>query len=115
MSKFTINTDTDVEIEDDLHDRLVKAFIEYSAYSSRFELFGYQTSAVGARNALTKITQIAKERRKEIWEKRVSVHGHHRKGIAPVTPDDRRKRKLARKQAKLQNQNQQANSGTDNI
>lgn len=92
------------EIVDDVHDRLVQAFIEYSKQSTRFELFGYQTAAVAARHALTEIGKLAKERRHEIWDKRVAIHGHHRKGIEPTTPDERRKRKLARKQAKLQAQ-----------
>jgi len=102
-------------IEDDVHDKLVQAFIEYSKQSSRFELFGYQAAAVAARNALTQIAKLSRERRHQIWDKRVAIHGHLRKGLEPTAPDERRKRKLEKKQAKLQNQNQQANSGSDNI
>lgn len=74
-------TDT---IKDDIHDQLVKAFMEYSEANSKFELYGYQNSAVNARNSLTKITQLAKVRRQQIWEKRVALHGHKRKGIPPA-------------------------------
>jgi hypothetical protein len=75
------------EIEDDIHDQMIKAFIRYSAANQKFELFGYKNAAIEARNALTKITQLAKVRRQEIWDKRIKIHGHERKGIPP-TPKD---------------------------
>lgn len=76
------------DIEDDIHDLMVKAFVEYSAANQKFELFGYMRAATEARNALTKITQLAKVRRQEIWDKRIKLHGHKRKGIPPEQNQD---------------------------
>ena len=88
------------EIEDSLHDKLVKAFIRYCAANEKFENFGFNDSAVTARNALNDISRLIKDRRKEIHEKRVKIHGHKRKGIAPIEPNERRQRKLDRQRQK---------------
>lgn len=92
------------EIEDSLHDKLVKAFIRYCTANEKFENFGFNDSAVIARNSLTEISRLIKDRRKEIHEKRVKIHGHKRKGIAPTEPNERRQRKLDRQRQKEQAQ-----------
>ena len=92
------------EIKDSLHDKLVKAFIRYCAANEKFENFGFNDSAVTARNALNDISRLIKDRRKEIHEKRVKIHGHKRKGIAPIEPNERRQRKLDRQRQKEQAQ-----------
>ena len=88
------------EIEDSLHDKLVKAFIRYCAANEKFENFGFNDSAVAARNALNDIGHMIKDRRKEIHEKRIRMHGHKRKGIPPTEPSERRQRKLDRQRQK---------------
>jgi hypothetical protein len=75
------------DIEDDTHDLLVKAFIQYSEANSRFSLFGYKVAAKDARAALNDIAKLVKTRRQEIFKKRVEIHGHERKGIAATTPE----------------------------
>lgn len=95
------------EIQDSLHDKLVKSFIRYCAANEKFENFGFNDSAVIARNALNDISRLIKDRRKEIHEKRVKIHGHKRKGIAPAEPNERRQRKLDRQRQKEQAQKQQ--------
>ena len=58
------------DIQDDTHDTLVKAFIEYSRWNERFERYGYFESSKRAREALRIIRTLATERRKEIQAKR---------------------------------------------
>lgn len=96
------------DIQDSLHDKLVQAFIRYCTANEKFENFGFSTSAVLAREALNDIGHMIKDRRKEIHEKRIAMHGHKRKGIAPIEPNERRQRKLDR-----QRQKQQAQQDTD--
>jgi hypothetical protein len=96
-------------IPEDTHDKLVKAFIEYSNANLRFETQGFLKSAVVSRQALLEISRLVKLRRQEIFEKRVALHGHKRKGIAATAPSERRQRKLDR-----QNQKQQATDQEDN-
>jgi hypothetical protein len=95
------------EIQDSLHDKLVKAFIQYCTANEKFENFGFADSAVTARNALNEIGHMIKDRRKEIHEKRIKLHGHKRKGILPTEPSERRQRKLDRQRQKEQAQKNQ--------
>jgi len=44
------------EIEDSLHDKIVKAFIRYCTANEKFENFGYIQSARDARAALNDIS-----------------------------------------------------------
>jgi len=92
------------EFDDDTHDQLVKAFLEYSEHNSKFMLYGYLKSAVKARGALLTIQRLLKIRRKEIFDKKVEMHGYPRKGIAPTNPSERRQRKIDRKIQKQQAQ-----------
>jgi RecJ-like exonuclease len=94
------------EINNDTHDRLVLAFLEYSEYNTRFMLYGYDSSAVRARSALLEIQRLLKVRRKEIFDKKVEIHGHSRKGIKPTNPSERRQRKIDRKIQKEQAEDQ---------
>jgi hypothetical protein len=64
------------DIQDDLHDKLVKAFIEYSRWNERFERYGYFESSKRAREALRDIRSLATERRKEISIRRQELHPH---------------------------------------
>lgn len=86
--------------DDDTHAKLILAFIEYSKHNERFETYGYETSAVRARNALTAIGKLIKPRRDEIFQKKTEIHGHPRKGISPATPNERRQRKIDRQRQK---------------
>lgn len=63
------------KIDDDLHDRLLKAVFEYCRWSERFEIYGYKESAQAARSSLTEVMQIAKKRRAEIHQRRIELHG----------------------------------------
>ena len=49
-----------------IHDELVTQFETYVAESARFEQKGIKASAARARKALTEISKLCKERRKEI-------------------------------------------------
>ncbi len=88
------------DIQDSLHDKLVKAFILYCTENEKFENFGFSKSAVQAREALNDIQLLIKARRKEIHEKKIKLHGHKRKGILPTEPSERRQRKLDRQRQK---------------
>lgn len=63
------------EFNDDTHDKLVKAFIEYSKWNERFERFGYKGSSVEARQALRAVRELATKRRMEILDKRKELFG----------------------------------------
>ena len=89
------------ELEDN-HIRLVKAFMEYAKHNEKFELEGFNKSATRARSALLEIQRLIKIRRKEIFDKKVAMHGNPRKGIAPTAPSERRARKIQRKIQKQQ-------------
>lgn len=51
-----------------IHDELVTQFETYVVESARFEQKGIKASAARARKALTEISKLCKERRKEIQE-----------------------------------------------
>jgi hypothetical protein len=63
------------EFNDDTHDKLVKAFIEYSRWNERFERFGYKGSSIEARQALRAVRELATKRRMEILDKRKEIFG----------------------------------------
>ena len=58
------------DIKDDTHDKLVKAFIEYSRWNERFERYGYFGSSQQAREYLRDIRDLCKARRMEIQAQR---------------------------------------------
>lgn len=64
----------------DINEQLIRQFMEYSKWSTRFELFGYKESAVKARLALTKIRKLAQARYQEIQAKKVAIHGNQNEG-----------------------------------
>ena len=72
---------------DTTHDLLIKAFMEYSRWNTRFELFGYKDSALKARLALSEIRRLGKIRRAEILEKKNLIHGIQ-KGTPEEDTDD---------------------------
>ena len=90
------------EIEDSLHDKIVKAFIRYCTANEKFENFGYIQSARDARAALNDISPLIKHRRKEIQETRIKMHGNPMLGIEPTEPSERRQRKIDRQRQKEQ-------------
>jgi hypothetical protein len=96
------------EIEDSLHDKIVKAFIRYCTANEKFENFGYIQSARDARAALNDISPLIKHRRREIQETRIKMHGNPMLGIEPTEPSERRQRKIDR-----QRQKEQAKDDTD--
>ena len=62
--------------ESDLNEQLIRAFIEYSKWNTRFNLFGYKQSAVNARTALRDIRRLAQARYQEIHRQKVAIHGN---------------------------------------
>jgi hypothetical protein len=96
------------EIIDSLHDKLVKAFIDYSIANERFEVYGYIKSQVAARQALMEIHRLSKDRRQELRKQKLEKHGNKRKGIEPTNPSEFRQRKINKA-----NQKQQAGDDTD--
>jgi hypothetical protein len=88
---------------DDTHDQLIKAMIAYSNNNTEFQLYGYTTSSVRARDALLILHKLSKVRREEILEQRIKMHGHKGKGIDPIEPTERRQRKIQRQNQKRQN------------
>jgi hypothetical protein len=94
------------EIQDDTHDKLVNAFIDYSKANTKFEAQGFMAQAMNARQALVEIGKLVKIRRKEIFEKRVAIHGHKEKGIEPTAPSKSRQKKLDKQRQKAKEQAQ---------
>lgn len=94
------------DIENDLHDTLVKCMIEYINENNRFNIYGYVQSAVRIRSTLSKIHVLAKKRRVEINNQRKAKHGDPHLGLPPTAPSEMRTRKMQR-----QIQKQQAKSG----
>lgn len=64
-----MNNDDVSNIQDDIHDLLIKEFWMYSHHQERFERYGYSQSARFARNSLRKIRHLAHARFKQIQEK----------------------------------------------
>jgi len=93
------------EFNDDTHLKLVQAFMEYAKHNEKFELEGFNSSSIKARAALLEIQRLIKVRRKEIFDKKVAMHGHRHKGIAPTAPSERRARKIQRQIQKQQAEN----------
>jgi len=59
----------------DTHELLIREFMEYAKWSTRFELHGYKESAVKARVALGEIRRLIMTRRAEIQAKKNLIHG----------------------------------------
>lgn len=88
-----MNNDFD---KDNTHEKLIQAFLRYLENNQKFELYGYERSSIRARHALSDIGKMIKPRRQEIWERKLEMHGHKRKGIEPTNPSERRQRKIDR-------------------
>ena len=78
------------EIKDDTHDELVKHFIEYCRWNERFEIYGYNESAMRARESLLAVGRLIKPRRVEIQIQRKEIIKARRakKGRQEGTTDD---------------------------
>lgn len=74
--------------DSDLNEQLIRAFIEYSKWNTRFDLFGYKQSAVNARQALRKIRRLAQARYQEIHKQKVALHGNQNEGDEEADDDN---------------------------
>ena len=72
----------------DTNEQLIREFMEYSKWSTRFELFGYKQSAVNARNALSRIRRLAQTRFQEIQAKKVAMYGNQNEGDEEASDDN---------------------------
>jgi hypothetical protein len=63
------------EFDNDTHEQLLKAVIDYCRWNDRFERFGYKGSSVEAREALRAVRELATKRRMEILAKRKTLLG----------------------------------------
>jgi hypothetical protein len=94
------------DIQDDVHDLLVKAFIKYSEANSRFHLFRYKQAARDARLALLEIAKLAKDRRAEIAKLRLdeftALVTATRTNRTELREKELKKRLKARKHPKIQ-------------
>ena len=72
----------------DTNELLIREFIEYSKWATRFELFGYKDSAKKARNSLMKITKLAKLRYREIQAKKIEMYGNQNDQVNEVNDDN---------------------------
>jgi hypothetical protein len=72
----------------DTNEQLIREFMEYSKWSTRFELFGYKESAVKARNALSRIRKLAQTRFQEIQAKKIALHGNQNEGTEGEDDDN---------------------------
>jgi hypothetical protein len=54
----------------ELHEKLMKAFLEYTKWQERFEYKGSDEAGIKARNALLAIRKLTVPRRREILEER---------------------------------------------
>ena len=101
MNKLT--PDPSNNEEKSTHEQLVEHILEYLRWERRFTEEGTQRFAARARNALTQIKNLCTERRAEIFQERIDLYGHIRKGIPPkISPDDpmfrgRRRRRMKKK------------------
>ena len=59
----------------DTNELIIREFMEYSKWSTRFELHGYKESAVKARVALGELRRLITLRRAEIQAKKNLIHG----------------------------------------
>lgn len=96
-----------ISMTDDTHDQIIKAMIAYSNNNTEFQIYGYTTSSVRARDALLELHKLSKIRREEILQERIKMHGHKRKGIEPTEPTERRQRKIERQNQKRQKESSQ--------
>ena len=74
--------------EQDTNELLIKEFMEYSKWATRFELFGYKESAVKARNSLMQISKLARQRYREIQAKKVDIYGNQNEQAEEADDDN---------------------------
>ena len=75
------------QIQDDIHDLLIKEFWIYSHHQERFERYGYSQSARFARNSLRRIRDLAYARYKQIQEKNKKLQAQ-KKGTEDEADDN---------------------------
>jgi len=71
LMQMTLRSMSDI----DTHELLIREFMEYAKWSTRFEIHGYKESAVKARVALGEIRRLIMIRRAEIQAKKNLIHG----------------------------------------
>jgi hypothetical protein len=74
--------------EQDTNELLIREFIEYSKWATRFELFGYKESAKKARNSLMQISKLARQRYREIQAKKTEMYGNQNDQVNEVNDDN---------------------------
>ena len=74
--------------EPDYNEALIRAFMEYSKWSTKFEIFGYKESAVKARVALVKIRDLAQARYRQIHRTKLSRHSDQDQGTDEASDDN---------------------------
>jgi hypothetical protein len=72
----------------DTNELLIREFMEYSKWATRFELFGYKESAKKARNSLMQISKLARQRYREIQAKKVDLYGNQNDQVDEVNDDN---------------------------
>jgi hypothetical protein len=72
----------------DTNELLIREFIEYSKWATRFELFGYKESAKKARNSLMQISKLARQRYREIQAKKTEMYGNQNDQVNEVNDDN---------------------------
>ena len=72
-------SDNNFDKDDDLHTRLILAYMEYFRWNDRFKKRNSFESGVNARNALRNIMELAKLRRKEIMAITKAKEGRYKK------------------------------------
>ena len=70
------------------HEQIISAFVEYLKWSQKFDEIGTQLNAVKARHALNNLRRAAQLRKIAIFQERVALYGHVRKGIPPAVSKD---------------------------
>lgn len=71
------------DFNDETHEKLIQAFMDYCRWNDRFVRFGYKGSSVQAREALRAIRDLSVKRRIEIIEKRNEIHGKSTRHLKP--------------------------------
>ena len=72
----------------DTNELLIREFMEYSKWATRFELFGYKESAKKARNSLMQISKLARQRYREIQAKKTEMYGNQNDQAGEVNDDN---------------------------
>jgi isopropylmalate/homocitrate/citramalate synthase len=93
--------------DQDVHTQMIEYFIEYSHFNNRFMLYGYKENSMKAKSALTKISQLAKKRKKEITDDLKALYNGEETSLTGAS-------KFVKQRLERKNQKQKANKDPDN-